>query len=252
MQLAQLEPSSGVAHAGSARAAATGGVRALWCSVLRLLLAVLRGTAECRLSGSVAAVLQVPHLSCSDPLRLGQHGRGRTVRHGNQTAGLTQSAGHCNGLAVHTAVLQLELQALTWTRYLQASDLAQLLRRAPAAAASAAVSPAAAANGAADVRRLLLEVASLTLYATTPGGGQAPGGRRGSIDANGEAAATDAAALPADADEQYVTAWVAAATSAARPESRSGPQRLGHPSLRALVLHAEPGSVGNELCLRGR
>ena len=112
MQLAQPEPSSGIAHAGSARAAATGGVRALWCSVLRLLLAVLRGTAECRLSSSAAAVLQVMHQSCSDPLRLGQHGRGGT-RDGNPTAGLTQSAVYSNGSVVHMAVLQLEVQALT-------------------------------------------------------------------------------------------------------------------------------------------
>jgi hypothetical protein len=69
------EPSSGVAPAGSARASATGGVRVLWCSVLRVLLAVLRVTEECRRAGSAAAVLQV--LQCCSRVRC----RHRSVSH---------------------------------------------------------------------------------------------------------------------------------------------------------------------------
>ena len=101
---------------------------------------------------------------------------------------------------------------------MQASDLAQLLRRAPVAAASAA-SPSATAEGAGDVRRLLLDVARLMLPADTPDGGTLHTGTSDSPDASGAAAAPHSAASSTDTDEQYVTAWLAAAASAAQPES---------------------------------
>lgn len=102
---------------------------------------------------------------------------------------------------------------------MQASDLVQLLRRAPVAAASAA-SPSAAEEGARDVRGLLLEVARLMLPASTPDGGTLRTGTSDSPDASGAAAAPHSAASSTDMDEQYVTAWVAAAASAAQPASR--------------------------------
>lgn len=70
----------------------------LWCSVLRLLLAVLRVTAECRLSGCAAAVLQVPHQSCCSPWRLDSvEGVGLEMAAG--AAEPMQPAGHCSGLS---------------------------------------------------------------------------------------------------------------------------------------------------------
>lgn len=104
---------------------------------------------------------------------------------------------------------------------LQAPELVQLLRSAPVTAVQSADSTSTAADGAADVRRLLLQVAHLCLLMEAPNGGQAPGGTTSSTDASGGAAARNMASQDAGADSQYVTAWVAAATAAAQPESRS-------------------------------
>jgi hypothetical protein len=115
---------------------------------------------------------------------------------------------------------------------LQASDLAQLLRQAPVAAASTADGPAAAAEGGISVRRLLLDVARLLLPASALDCGQPPSGPINSADASSAAAVPLLAALPADADAQYVAAWVAAAASAAQPQSRSGLHRFCVPVCR--------------------
>jgi hypothetical protein len=94
----------------------------------------------------------------------------------------------------------------------------QLLQRAPVTAVATAASPSAATGGAADVQRLLLDATRLILPAEPPGDENTPAASPG---AGAAAAARHVAPSAAGALNCYIANWVAAATAAAQPTSRS-------------------------------